>query len=126
MRTQEFVRIWGPGPITFEMVAKSIASFERTLLSGNSPFDHWKYGHDEKAVSSSVKRGYVVFTSPRNGNCAVCHVVSKKYTLFTDNKFHDIGIGVQSGNVSDPGRYVVTQWKQTAESLRHPHYAIWL
>jgi cytochrome c peroxidase len=39
---RESAKAWGPGPITFEMVAKSIADFERTLVSGNSPFDRWK------------------------------------------------------------------------------------
>jgi cytochrome c peroxidase len=105
---RQFSQAWGAGPITFEMVAKSIASFDRTLLSGNSPFDRWKYEHDQKAVSNSVKRGFIVFRFPKKGNCAVCHVVDKKYALFTDNKFHDIGVGVQSGEVSDPGRYLVT------------------
>jgi cytochrome c peroxidase len=105
---QEFAKAWGSGPITFEMVEKSIASFERTLLSGNSPFDRWKYGHDQKAVSSSVKRGYNVFSSPKKGNCAVCHVIGQKCALFTDNKFHDIGVGVQSGQISDPGLSRVT------------------
>jgi cytochrome c peroxidase len=105
---QEFAKAWGPGPITFEKVEKSIASYERTLLSANSPFDRWKYGHDETAVSSSVKRGFVVFTSKKKANCAVCHTVGKKYALFTDNKFHNIGVGVTSGTITDPGRYAVT------------------
>jgi len=105
---QEFTKAWGSGPITSEMVAKSIASFERTLLSGNSPFDRWKYGHDSNAVSSSVKRGFIVFGSPKKGNCAVCHEISKKYALFTDNKFHDVGVGVYSEMISDDGRYRVT------------------
>jgi cytochrome c peroxidase len=104
----EFANAWGPGPITFERVAKSIASFERTLLSGDSPFDRWRYGHDPNAVNRSVKRGFTVFTSPKKGNCAVCHEIGKKYALFTDNKFHDIGVGVYSGMVSDDGRYQVT------------------
>jgi len=105
---RDFSKAWGSGPITFEMVAKSIASFERTLLSANSPFDRWKYGHDEKAVSESVKRGFVVFTAKKKGNCAVCHVSGEKHALFTDNKFHDIGVGVQSGKIADPGLYEVT------------------
>ena len=104
----EFAEAWGAGPITFEMVEKSIASFERTLLSGNSPFDRWKYGHDAKAVDDSVKRGFTVFSSPKKGNCAVCHTIGEKYALFTDNKFHDIGVGVESANVKDPGLYAVT------------------
>jgi cytochrome c peroxidase len=107
-RGKEFAKAWGPGPITFEMAAKSIAAYERTLLSGNVPFDRWRYGHDEKAVHSSVKRGFVAFTSPKKGNCAVCHTIGKKDALFTDNKFHDIGVGVSSGKIADAGRYAAT------------------
>jgi len=117
---REFAKAWGPDPIRFEMVAKSIASFERTLRSGNSPFDRWKYGHDEKAVSTSVKRGFIVFTSPKKGNCAVCHTVGKKYALFTDNKFHDIGVGVNAGNISDPGRYAVTHDEADCGKFKTP------
>lgn len=127
---QEFAKAWGPGPITFEMVEKSIASFERGFLSGNSSFDRWKYGHDEKAVSDSVKHGFAVFTSPKKGNCSVCHLVGEKYALFTDNKFHDIGVGVASGMISDAGRYASLTTGPTEESLKtffaqyRPYFAI--
>jgi len=103
-----FAKAWGPGPITYEMVEKSIASFERTVLVANSPFDRWKYGHDEKAVSASVKRGFIVFTSKAKGNCAACHTVGEKYALFTDNKFHNVGIGTDMGQFTDVGLYSVT------------------
>lgn len=104
----QFAKAWGDRPITYEMVEKSIASFERTVLSGNSPFDRWRYGHDEKAVDESVKRGFVVFTSVKKGNCAACHTVGEKYALFTDNKFHNIGVGVDFGKFTDPGLNAVT------------------
>jgi len=59
-------------------------------------------------VSDSVNRGFEVFTSTKKGNCSVCHSVGEKYALFTDNKFHDIGVGVHSGTITDPDRYAVT------------------
>lgn len=105
---EQFAKAWGPKPITYEMVEKSIASFERTVIVGNSPFDRWKYGHDEKAVDASVKRGFIVFTSKKKGNCAVCHLVGDTYALFTDNKFHNIGVGVDLGKITDPGLFEVT------------------
>jgi cytochrome c peroxidase len=105
---EQFAKAWGPGPITYEMAEKSIASFERTVISGNSPFDRWKYGHDEKAVNASVKRGFVVFTSAKKGNCSACHLVGDKYSLFTDNKFHDIGVGADFSQITDPGLFAVT------------------
>lgn len=107
---EPFALAFGPGAITFEMVEKAIASFERTIVSGDSPFDRWKYGKDEHAVSASVKRGFVVFTSPKKANCAACHLVGKDYALFTDNKFHNIGEGADglTNTLADEGRFVVT------------------
>jgi cytochrome c peroxidase len=116
----EFTKAWGPGPITYEMVEKSIASFERTVISGNSPFDRWKYGHDENAVNRSVKRGFIVFTSKKKGNCAACHTVGDKYALFTDNKFHNVGIGVDFGNVTDPGLFAVTHKEADIAKFKTP------
>ena len=105
---EQFARAWGPKPITYEMVEKSIASFERTVISGNSPFDRWKYGHDEQAVGDSVKRGFVVFTSKEKGNCATCHTIEENYALFTDNQFHNVGVGFDMGQFTDVGLYAVT------------------
>jgi cytochrome c peroxidase len=90
------------------MVEKSIATFERTVVSGNSPFDRWKFGGDEKAVSDSVKRGFLVFTAKDKGNCAACHTIGKDYALFTDNKFHNIGVGVKNEQITDAGRSVIS------------------
>lgn len=105
---EQFAKAWGPGPITYEMVEKSIASFERTVLVADSPFDRWKYGHDEKAVSPAVKRGFIVFTSKNKGNCSTCHLVGDQYALFTDNKFHNLGVGVDFGKFADDGLFAVT------------------
>jgi len=105
---EQFAAAWGRRPITYEMVGKSIASFERTVVSGNSPFDRWKYGHDKRAVDIAVKRGYDVFTSKKKGNCAVCHTIGEKYALFTDNKFHNVGVGVNAGEFVDVGLFAVT------------------
>lgn len=105
---EQFAKAWGPGPITYDMVEKSIASFERTVLVAKSPFDRWKYGHDENAVSPAVKRGFVVFTSKDKGNCSTCHLVGEQYALFTDNKFHNLGVGVDFGKFADDGLFAVT------------------
>jgi cytochrome c peroxidase len=117
---EQFAKAFGSGPITYEMVEKAIAAFERTVVSGNSPFDRWNFGGDEKAVSDSVKRGFVVFTSPEKGNCAACHLVSKEHALFTDNKFHNIGVGVNNGEVTDPGRFSVTKNEAERGAFKTP------
>jgi cytochrome c peroxidase len=106
----EFKKAWGTDQITIDMVTKSIASFERTVLSGNSPFDRFYYRGDKKALSVSAQRGLKVFVNPKRGNCAVCHTIGAKYALFTDNKFHNIGIGADTrGEFSDTGRYSQTK-----------------
>ncbi len=117
---EQFAKAWGPEPITYERVEKSIASFERSVVAGNSPFDRWKYGHDEKAVSESVKRGFAVFTSEKKGNCASCHTVGAKYALFTDNQFHNIGVGVDMGKINDDGLFAVTHKEEDRGKFKTP------
>jgi cytochrome c peroxidase len=102
---EEFAQAWGSDRITTEMVTKSIATFERTVLSGNSPFDRYYYGGHKNALSESARRGLRVFTDPKRGNCAACHLIGKNYALFTDHKFHNLGIGANTdGSLTDPGR----------------------
>jgi cytochrome c peroxidase len=78
-------------PISFEAVARSLADFQRTLLSGASPFDHYFYGNLDQSISESAKRGFEVFTGI--GGCSSCHAIQKEYALFTDNYVHNTGIG---------------------------------
>jgi cytochrome c peroxidase len=59
-------------PISMTNIIKAIAAFERTLISGRSPFDRYVYDDDRTALSDSEKRGMALFFSPRAG-CAQCH-----------------------------------------------------
>ena len=105
-----FKKAWGTDQITIEMVAKSIASFERTVIAGDSPFDRFYYGHDSRALSPEAQRGLKIFVDAKKGNCAVCHTIGKDYALFTDNKFHNLGVGADTrGNLNDVGRYAITK-----------------
>lgn len=69
----------------------ALASYQRTLLSGNSPFDRWFYGGEIDAISESAKNGFEVFSG--KGQCIVCHRVQEDYALFVDHDFHNTGIG---------------------------------
>lgn len=105
-----FAKAFGPGPVTIGKVKNALAAFERTLISGNSPFDRYQYGGDKKALSESAIRGLAVFRDTQEGNCAVCHTISDKYALFTDGKFHNIGMSVnEEGELTDLGRYNETK-----------------
>ena len=80
-----------PEQITAEDIGKAIASFERTLVKGNSVFDRYYFGRDKSQLSDSAARGLRIFR--RKGNCANCHEISWNNALFTDNRFYNIGIG---------------------------------
>jgi len=58
--------------VTFDHMVKAIAAFERTLISGGSPFDAYVFGGEHAALSAQAKQGMALFYSPRVG-CALCH-----------------------------------------------------
>ena len=120
-----FEKAFGPGPITYEMVEKAIASFERTVVVGNSPFDRYFYGGDKSALSKAARRGLEVFRDSKKGNCAECHTIGEKHALFADNKFHNLGVGVVLGpgaepKLTDQGRYDVTKNEADRGAFKTP------
>ncbi|MBO0798767.1 MAG: hypothetical protein J2P31_08075, partial [Blastocatellia bacterium] len=118
---EAFARAFGPGVITMDKVEQAIAGFERTLLSGNSPFDRYQYGGDKSALSAPAIRGLAIFTDRSRGNCVTCHTINEKFALFTDGKFHNIGAGMNSnGELTDPGRQAVTGAESDRGRFRTP------
>lgn len=71
--------------VSLDTFAAAVASYERTVVSNNAPFDKWVQG-DEQAVSAAAKRGFVLFNG--KANCAVCHSGWR----MSDDGFHDIGL----------------------------------
>ncbi|MDP2324321.1 MAG: cytochrome c peroxidase [Gammaproteobacteria bacterium] len=80
--------------VTKTEVIQAIAAFERTLVFGDSPFDRWHYGGDAQAVSEAAARGFRIFLE--DGRCVSCHAIENDHALFTDNRFHNIGVGINS------------------------------
>src|SRR5438105_14174602 len=76
------------GPATAENIAKSLATFVRTIKSEDSPWDKYQKG-DKTAVSDDAVKGFTVFSDSDKANCTLCHVPP----LFTDTLFHNVGIG---------------------------------
>lgn len=93
-------------------VARAIASFERTVLSTESPFDRWRKG-DAKAISDSARHGFELFTG--KANCAICH---QGYN-FTDNGFHNIGVR-DPGATPDAGRFAQRKVKSMQGAFKTP------
>ncbi|MDA1312336.1 MAG: c-type cytochrome [Acidobacteria bacterium] len=117
----EFEKAFGPGGVTMDRAKKAIASFERTVLSGNSPFDRFMYGGEADAISESAKRGLEVFRDPAKGNCNVCHAMQEGSALFTDNKFHNLGVGAGlDGTLADIGRFEVTKNEADRGAFKTP------
>lgn len=71
--------------MTTDNLAKAIATYERTIVSGWAPFDAWVSG-DEKGISEDAKRGFSLFNG--KAQCALCH----SGWNFADDGFHDIGL----------------------------------
>jgi len=93
----QFQSIYG-SDATPDAVAKSIAAFERTVMSGNAPYDRFRAG-DQAALSEAAQRGMEVFFN--RGHCSACHAGAN----FTDGAFHNIGIGMDD-ETPDGGREV--------------------
>ena len=61
------------------------------MVSGNSPFDRFLFGGETNAIGESERRGLAIFRG--KAHCASCHTISARYALFTDNRFHNTGVG---------------------------------
>lgn len=84
----------GPG---VETLGQALASYQRTLLSANSPFDRWYYGKQENALSPAAQRGFRLFMG--SAQCATCHPITSQHALFTDQAFHNTGLGWYNSTV---------------------------
>ncbi len=97
---EEFQRVFGTDATT-DGIAKAIAAFERTVISGPSPFDRY-IGGDEKAMSPAAIRGMEIFNG--KGHCSPCH----SGPMFSDQGFHNLGVGTDAAE-PDIGREKITQ-----------------
>jgi cytochrome c peroxidase len=117
----EFAQAFGPGPVTLGQIQKSLASFERTLLSGDSPFDQYEYAGNKQALNRAAIHGLEIFKDPQRGNCGVCHTIEAHYALFTDGKFHNTGAGINGeGDFTDLGRFGQTKLEADRGEFKTP------
>ncbi len=95
-----FKAAFGSAEVSSDRIVKALASFVRTVRSGDSPFDKFDHG-DKTAISADAARGWEIF---RKIGCASCHAPP----LFTDLSFHNVGIGA-AATPPDLGRGAVTK-----------------
>jgi cytochrome c peroxidase len=83
--TSAFAKAYPGEALSIDTIAKAIANYERTIVSGTAPFDRWIEG-EEGALSEAAKHGFTLFNG--KAGCAECHSGWR----FTDDGFHDIGL----------------------------------
>ena len=96
---------------TPDNVVKAIAAFERTIISGNTAWDRWKAG-DQSALNESQVRGWNIFQAIKCNNC-------HDGVLFTDQQFHNVGIGMDTKE-PDVGRFKVTNKPEDTGAFKTP------
>jgi cytochrome c peroxidase len=111
-----FNQAFGSTVIDSVMVSKAIAQFERTMISGNAPFDRYLRGEETGMTEQEeleVYQGFALFMDETKGDCFHCHG-DAYMPLWTDNLFHnngldatftDNGLGLITGNVNDNGKF---------------------
>jgi len=94
-----FRQVFG-GPVTIDGFAKAVAAFERTLISGDSPFDRYLAG-DLNAISEAARNGMILFRT--KARCGVCHVFNQNFAafatspFFTDGNYRNTGVAANFG-----------------------------
>jgi cytochrome c peroxidase len=89
-----FQRAYGRAP-SYDDLGRAIASFERTLIFLDAPFDRYAAG-DLKAMSPAAQRGLDLFNN--KARCVSCHMINSSNPLGTDNLFHNIGVSARTKN----------------------------
>ena len=108
-----FKQVFGDEGIKIDNVGKAIASFQRTVLSGNSLADRFDQGGGAGAISPAAQRGLLLFRD--KARCTKCHSGFN----FTDEKFHNLGLGWDDNKV-DLGRYMVTKNAEDIGAFKTP------
>ena len=111
-----FAEAFGTDAVTKERIAQAIADYERTRLSGNSPYDRWRRTRDASAVPAEVKLGHELFFG--KAGCNQCHLGQN----LTDNSFHNLGIGwnAKTKTFADEGRSKISKNKAELGAFKTP------
>lgn len=96
---------------TPENMMKAISAYERTIISGNTAWDRWRAG-DQTAMSASAIRGWNIFQAIKCNNC-------HDGVLFTDQQYHNVGIGMDQEK-PDVGRFTVTKKPEDTGAFKTP------
>ncbi|MCA9660006.1 MAG: di-heme enzyme [Myxococcales bacterium] len=130
-------------PVNFDNIVYALASFERTMVSGDSPYDRYLYGKDDGAISEAAKRGFALFFSERL-ECYHCHAglnlaaaffavesTQRELTFFNNGLYNiggdgsypvpNVGLYEFTGEDSDMGRFRAPSLRNIAVSGPYMH-----
>jgi cytochrome c peroxidase len=96
-----------------EELSQALASYVRTILSGNSPYDRFVDG-DREALSADAQAGLALFRG--KARCSLCHFGP----TFSDEAFHNTGVAAPDGEIIDVGRFEVTGREPDRGAFRTP------
>jgi cytochrome c peroxidase len=113
----EFQRVFGRPP-DIDAIVQAIASFERTVVSGNSKVDRFLAG-DKGALSEAGQRGWVLWNG--KARCNTCHALGESTPNLTDNKFHNIGVAAKNRDFAALARRAAAV-TDAAELAFHPEF----
>lgn len=122
----EFRRVLGRA-VDVEAFVSVLIAFQQSLRIGESRFDRYYLGGDSTALTAAETRGWHLFRSARAG-CGGCHVPlpdpeGSDIIIFSDNSFHNLGIGYRDGRIDDVGLYAVTHRPSHWGAFRTPSLA---
>jgi len=111
--------------VTARLVGAAIAAYQRSLATGLSRFDRWRYGGDPTALDETERAGFAVF---QRSGCSTCHALGATFALFTDNSFRNTGVEWArvrgrlgpAKTVPDEGRFEVTGRETDRRAYRVP------
>ncbi len=124
---ERFESTFGGRSVSMETIGMALASYERVLVSANSPFDRWHFGKEEQALSEEQQAGFRLFTG--KARCSSCHLVAQDWALFTDNRMHNTGIGYGRSMSKSPketrvqiapGEHIIVRGDVVAEASEPP------
>jgi cytochrome c peroxidase len=107
-----FKKVFGDEQVDIDRIVKAIAAYERTVVSGDSPYDRYQAG-EKDALSAEAVRGMALFNG--KANCVRCHAGFN----FTDENYNDLGVGMDKAK-PDLGRYDVTKKDEDRGKFKTP------
>jgi cytochrome c peroxidase len=112
-----FKAAFGDAKTTIARVGQALASFERTLVSLDAPIDRFLAG-DQSAISDSAKRGWELYNN--KARCSSCHAHTSVFPLFTDEKYHNIGVAAKAVDFEGLARQVQGHPENIAKLAHEP------